>query len=100
MARDRRRPQDGSHAGEGATGGSDLAARRLSHLSLRSRRGCRPVSYDWDLYRNRNVVERGFNAFMQWPGLASRYDKLAVNYPGGAVLRAIIIWLSDLCHTP
>jgi hypothetical protein len=38
--------------------------------------------------------------FKQWRGLASRYDKLAVNYRGGAILRAILIWTNDLCVTP
>ena len=47
-----------------------------------------------------NVIERGFNAFKRRRGLASRYDKLAINYRGGAVLRAIIMWTSDLCVTP
>ena len=47
-----------------------------------------------------SIIERGFNAFKQRRGLASRYDKLAINYRGGAVLRAIIMWTNDLCLTP
>ncbi len=43
-------------------------------------------------YKGRNVIERGFNTVKQWRGLATRYDKLAVVYRGGAVLRAITIW--------
>jgi len=43
------------------------------------------------------VIERGFNTFKQWRGLASRYDKLAINHRGGALLRAILIWTNDLC---
>lgn len=74
---------------------SDEAA----HRRRRGRGGGRPVGYDRALYRNRNVIERGFNAFKQWRGLASRYDKLAINYRAGAVLRAILIWLDDLCDT-
>lgn len=73
---------------------------QTAHRRRRGRRGGRPISYDRDLYRHRNVIERGFNAFKQWRGLASRYDKLAINYRGGAVLRAIVIWLNDLCDTP
>ena len=46
------------------------------------------------------MIERGFNNFKQWRGLASRYDKLAINYRGGALLRAIVIWAADLCGTP
>ena len=74
---------------------SDQAA----HRRRRGRSGGRPVGYDRDLYRSRNVIERGFNTFKQWRGLASRYDKLAINYRAGAVLRAILIWLDDLCDT-
>ena len=33
------------------------------------------------------------NIFKQWRGLATRYDKLALTYRGGVVLRAITIWL-------
>jgi hypothetical protein len=43
--------------------------------------------------QGRNVVERSFNALKQWRGLATRYDKLAVIYRGGAVLAAIVAWL-------
>lgn len=62
----------------------------------RGSRGGRPVSYDVEDYKGRNVVEHGFNEDKQWRGLATRYDKLAVNYRGGAVLRAITIWLKRL----
>jgi len=51
------------------------------------------VSYDTEAYKNRNVVERSFNALKNWRGLATRYDKLAVIYRGGAVLAAILVWL-------
>ncbi|MGO4582546.1 transposase, partial [Arthrobacter sp. 2RAF6] len=47
----------------------------------------------------RNVVERNFNTFKQWRGLATRYDKLALTYRGGAVLRAVTIWLAALGDT-
>jgi transposase len=69
-------------------------ANQVGHRRRRGRRGGRPVSYDRELYRHRNVIERGFNTFKQWRGLASRYDKLAITYRGGAVLRAITIWLA------
>jgi transposase len=75
-------------------------ADQIAHRKRRGSRGGRPVSYDRQRYKNRNVIERGFNTFKQWRGLASRYDKLAVNYRGAAILRAIIIWASDLCVTP
>lgn len=64
-------------------------ADQIGHRLRKGSRGGLPVSYNRDPYKHRNVIERGFNAFKQWRGLASRYDKLAVNYRGGALLRAI-----------
>ncbi len=66
---------------------------QLAHRKHRGQRGGRPVSYDAEAYKRRNVVERSFNALKQWRGLATRYDKLAVIYRGGAVLAAILTWL-------
>lgn len=63
------------------------------HRKRRGARGGRPVGYDHDDYKGRNVVERGFNEIKQWRGLATRYDKLALTYRGGVVLRAITLWL-------
>ena len=68
----------------------------------RQRRGSaggRPVSYDRNAYRGRNVIERAFNGFKHWRGLATRYDKHAVVYRGGLVLAAALIWLADLGDT-
>lgn len=52
------------------------------------------------LYRDRNVVKRNFNTVKQWRGLATRYDKLAIVYRGGAVLRAITTWTSAFGDMP
>lgn len=70
-------------------------ADQAGHRRRRGSQGGRPVTHDPDLYRGRNVVERAFNAFKQWRGLASRYDKLVIVYRGAAVLRTIITWLTD-----
>lgn len=64
-----------------------------AHRRRRGRHGGRPPAFDTQLYKNRNVVERSYNQHKQWRGLATRYDKHAVNYRGGHVLRAITIWL-------
>jgi transposase len=66
---------------------------QIGHRRHRGRRGGRPVNFDRDQYKGRNVVERSFNVFKQWRGLATRYDKLALTYRGGVVLRAIVVWL-------
>jgi transposase len=66
----------------------------------RGYRGGRPVTYDAEDYKGRNVIERGFNETKQWRGLATRYDNLALTYRGGAVLRAIMLWLNAVGDTP
>ena len=66
---------------------------QIGHRRRRGSRGGRPVTFDRDQYKGRNVVERSFNLFKQWRGLATRYDKLALTYRGGVVLRAIAVWL-------
>ena len=63
------------------------------HRRRRGRAGGRPPAFDADAYRTRNTVERSFNEHKQWRGIATRYDKHALNYRGGVVLRAITIWL-------
>jgi putative transposase len=73
---------------------------QIDNRLRRGSKGGRPVTYDRDLYRGRNVVERCFNTFKQWRGLASRYDKHVIVYRGAAVLRSIITWLTDLSDTP
>ena len=55
-----------------------------AHRKRRGQRGGRPVSYDPEVYKGRNVVERSFNDHKQWRGLVTRYDKLAAVYRGGS----------------
>ncbi len=77
---------------------------RADQQNNRLRRGSaggRPVGYDTEMYKARNVIERSYERFKQWRGLATRYDKLAVVFRGGAVLRSIVLWLrSGLGDTP
>jgi transposase len=76
-------------------------ADQQKHRLRRGSAGGRPVSYDTELYKGRNVVERSYESFKQWRGLATRYDKLAVIFRGGAILRSIVMWLrSPLGDTP
>ncbi len=75
-------------------------ADQQGHRKRRGSQGGRPVGYDRNDYKGRNVIERSFNNAKQWRGLATRYDKLALTYRGGAVLRAITLWLKRLGDTP
>ena len=50
-------------------------------------------SYDIDLYKERNIIERFFNKLKQFRRVATRYDKLLANFMGFVKLAAIAIWL-------
>lgn len=79
-----------------ARGIAAVIPERADQIANRKRKGSaggRPVSYDTEAYKNRNVVERFFNRMKHWRALASRYDKHAVIYRGGVVLAAIVDWV-------
>jgi putative transposase len=59
-------------------------------------RGGRPPGLDTTLYKQRNVVERSYCTLKQWRGLATRYDKHAINYRGAVILNSILVWLDAL----
>ncbi len=69
-------------------------ADQLANRTRRGRAGGRPYAFDEDAYKGRNIVERAFNRLKQWRGIATRYDKKAVNYRAGNVLASMIIWLA------
>ncbi|MFP5312195.1 MAG: IS5/IS1182 family transposase, partial [Actinomycetes bacterium] len=73
---------------------------QIGHRKRRGSTGGRPPGFDKKDYNGHNVVERNFNTFKQWRALATPYDKLALTYRGGAVLRAISIWLTASGDTP
>jgi transposase len=51
-----------------------------------------PICFGPYLYRARNLIERFFNKFKQCRRVATRYDKLAANYPAFVKLASIRIW--------
>lgn len=72
----------------------------LAARARRGSRGGRPPNLDVDLYKGRNVVERSFALAKQWRALATRYDKLAINYRAAVTLCAILTWIRRLGDTP
>ena len=66
---------------------------QVAHRQRKGAAGGRPVSYDAEDYKGRNVVERFFNRIKNWRGVATRFDKLAVVFRGSVVLAAIVDWL-------
>ncbi len=68
---------------------------RADQVANRLRRGSaggRPPTFDRDLYKRRNVVERTFNRLKQWRGLATRYDKTAESYQAAVALASLLMW--------
>ncbi len=77
-----------------------LRSRGITHIiperkdqRERRRRG-RPPEFDREAYRRRNVVERCVNRLKQWRGVATRYEKRAVNYRAMVIIASLIIWLT------
>lgn len=60
------------------------------HRTNRGSHGGRPTSFDVDIFKRRNVVERSFNRLKNWRGIAMRSDKTARNYQAGITLEAIL----------
>jgi transposase len=54
----------------------------------------RPPGFDPVVYRRRNVVERCVNRLKHWRGIATRYEKRAVNYRAAVVIAALMIWVA------
>lgn len=71
-----------------------------AHRRRRGSRGGRPVGFDEQKYKGRNVIERSFNNIKNWRGLATRYDKLALTYRAATLLAAVCAWLRHLRDTP
>ncbi len=53
------------------------------------------LSFDAAAYRRRNVAERCVNRLKQWRGVATRYEKRAVNYRAMVVIASLMVWLSS-----
>jgi transposase len=66
---------------------------RSDQRARRAKRPRRPLTLDHAVYARRNDVERAINRLKQWRGLASRYEKRAVNYRALVVIASIAIWL-------
>jgi transposase len=54
-----------------------------------------PPNFDITIYARRNVVERCLNRLKQRRGIATRYEKRAVNYRAAVVIAALMIWLAS-----
>jgi transposase len=50
--------------------------------------------YDIDLYKERNLVERYFQKIKNYRRIATRYERLGINYNAMLVLVSTLIWLA------
>lgn len=48
--------------------------------------------YDKHLYKQRHLIENFFAHLKQYRAIATRYDKLSINFLGGIYLASISIW--------
>jgi transposase len=53
-----------------------------------------PREYDTDLYKARHLIENFFAKLKQYRAIATRYDKLKVNFLGAIYLAATVVWLN------
>lgn len=51
-------------------------------------------SYDHHLYKDRNLIERFFNRLKQFRRIATRYEKLALNFLSMVNLVCAYVWLA------
>jgi transposase len=59
------------------------------------RKNCKePIEYDFELYKQRNRVERMFGMLKGWRRIATRYDRCAHTFMSAICIAAIVIfWL-------
>jgi transposase len=55
-----------------------------------TRKHCHP--FDPQAYRQRNLIERMFCRLKDWRRIATRYDKLAVNFAAALAIASIVLW--------
>jgi putative transposase len=69
-----------------------LATSKTEAVIPSSRSRKTPIPYDAEAYRDRNMIERAFCRLKDWRRIATRYDKLAINFASAVAIAAIVIW--------
>jgi transposase len=66
---------------------------QIANCRRRGPRGGRPPTFDKQLYKRRNVVERCFNVLKQCRGLATRYDKTSTSHQATVTIAVLLQWI-------
>ena len=75
--------------------GHTIPERRDQRERREGRRPGRKPGFEKALYAKRNVVvERCVNRLKQWRGIATRYEKRALNYRAAVVIASLMLWLT------
>lgn len=77
----------------GDKGYSSRKVRRYPPVIARRSNEPQQRHFDCERYRARNRVERLINRLKQFRRVATRYEKLAVNYLAMVTIAAILVWL-------
>lgn len=62
------------------------------HRRNRGSRGGRPPTFDRQIHRQRNTVERCFNRLKDFRGITTRYEKTATSYEAAVTLASFLLW--------
>lgn len=57
-------------------------------------------SFNKEIYRERNKVERLFSRLKEFRRIATRYEKRAANYTAMLTIAAIFLWSQGFAYTP
>jgi transposase len=68
-------------------------ADQVANRRRRGARGGRPPTFNAEMYKRRNVVERCFNRLKQSRSVATRYDKTATSYQATVTIAALLQWI-------
>ncbi len=69
-----------------------LAASKTEAVIPSTRSRKIPIPYDAVAYIGRNLIERAFCRLKDWRRIATRYDKLAINFQSAIEIAAFILW--------
>ena len=86
--------------GTGQGGDSPMFPHVMTSLKVPRRGTGRPRTKPDRTMADKAYASKANRKLLRERGIATRYDKLAVNYRGGVILRAITIWLKAVGDTP